>query len=217
MNEISILSIDDDKSIRFALTAIIESQDWIAYSAKNVEEGLKIFREKNPTLILMDYRMPGENGMIGVQKIRHIDKDVPIIVFTIDEDRKVAEKFMDLGATDFAVKPIKAPDLISRINLHLKLLENKIAEPKSETDILENITLPKGIGESTLILLTEKLKTVKEFLTVEEIANIAGISDQTAYRYLQFMQEENLVEVRSNYGKIGRPKQEFRLFETSSS
>lgn len=217
MNDISILCVDDDKSIRFALTAIIESQNWTAYSSKNVEEGLKIFKEKNPTLVLMDYRMPGENGMIGVEKIRNLNSEVPIIVFTIDEDRSVAKKFMDLGATDFAVKPIKAPDLISRINLHLKLLENKNADTKSESNILKNISLPKGIGESTLILMIEKLKNKNEFLTVEKISSLTGISDQTAYRYLQFMQEENLIEVKSSYGKIGRPKQEFKLPEKSKN
>ena len=44
-NEISVLCIDDEESIRFALDAVIESQGWKAYSAKNVKEGLDTFKE----------------------------------------------------------------------------------------------------------------------------------------------------------------------------
>ena len=62
-NEISVLCIDDEESIRFALDAVIESQGWKAYSAKNVKEGLEIYKRERPTIILIDYHMPEINGI----------------------------------------------------------------------------------------------------------------------------------------------------------
>ena len=47
-------------------------------------------------------------GWRGVKMFRRQDPDIPIIVFTIDEDQGVADKFLEAGASDFATKPIKA-------------------------------------------------------------------------------------------------------------
>ena len=66
------------------------------------------------------YHLPQVSGIRGVEMIRELDPDVPIIVFTIDESQEVAEQFMQAGASDFALKPIKAPDIISRIRLHIR-------------------------------------------------------------------------------------------------
>ena len=52
--------------------------------------------------------------------LRALSHTVPIIVFTIDESQEVADQFLQAGASDFALKPIKAPDIISRIKLHLR-------------------------------------------------------------------------------------------------
>ena len=51
--------------------------------------------------------MPGINGVEGVQMLRALSHTVPIIVFTIDESQEVADQFLQAGASDFALKPIK--------------------------------------------------------------------------------------------------------------
>ncbi|MDO5028297.1 MAG: response regulator [Bacillota bacterium] len=207
--KISVLCIDDEDKIRFALEAVIKSQGWQAITAKNIREAERIIKKKMPTLILIDYHMPEINGLEGVKIIRGHDEDVPIIVFTIDSDLKLAEEFMEAGATDFATKPIKAPDLISRINLHIKLLGENF---EANNDFLsDDILLPKGIGRSTLNSLLESLQGQADYLTVEEISELTGLSYQTTYRYLQFLESEEIIEVMVNYGKIGRPKQRYKL------
>lgn len=211
-DNISVLCIDDEENIRFALEAVISSQGWQAISAKNIKEAEKIIKKKMPTLILIDYHMPEINGLEGVRIIRSYDDNVPIIVFTIDSDLELAEKFMEAGATDFATKPIKAPDLISRINLHIRLLGESLdgESPGLPTD---DIILPKGIGRSTLNLLVEELEIQDDYLTVEEISDLTDLSYQTTYRYLQFLESEHIIDVKINYGKIGRPKQRYKIFK----
>lgn len=107
---------------------------------------------------------------------------------------------MQAGASDFALKPIKAPDIISRIKLHLRLLEREQpAQP-----------LSKGLSEATLQLVLDSLKEGEDYMTVNEVAKSSGLAYQTVYRYLQYLIQNKKVEMVNIYGKVGRPRQLFR-------
>jgi len=199
--ETVILTIDDDRQIRFALDALFRLQGWSSFSAGGVEEGIELFREKKPDIILIDYHMPHINGVEGVRMLRALSPKIPIIVFTIDESQDVADAFLDAGASDFALKPIKAPDIVSRIRLHLRLLESEqLLTP-----------LEKGISQNTYDLLLNYMKSREDYQTVNEIADGIGIAHQTVYRYLQYMLREDIAQQLNSYGKVGRPKQLYRL------
>ena len=201
----SILAIDDDSEILFALGAVFEYKGWKYYSAEDAANGLKLFKDKAPDIVLMDYHLPGINGIEGVRKLRRLSKDVPIIVFTVETDQKVADEFLNAGATDFAMKPIKAPDIISRVSLHIELMESK------RRNIYQDDFVAKGISMTTLKLFEEALSRCKDFVTVEHISRNTGFAEQTAYRYLQHMVTSGTIEVNYKYGKVGRPKKLFKL------
>ena len=196
----TILSIDDEENIRFALGELFRFQGWEACCAPTVEKGIEQFRLHRPDIVLIDYHMPGINGVEGVRLLRKLSRTVPIIVFTIDESQEVADQFLQAGASDFALKPIKAPDIISRIKLHLRLLEREQpAQP-----------LSKGLSEATLQLVLDSLKEGEDYMTVNEVAKSSGLAYQTVYRYLQYLIQNKKVEMVSIYGKVGRPRQLFR-------
>ena len=198
--KITILSIDDEENIRFALGELFRFQGWEACCAPTVEKGIEQFRLHRPDIVLIDYHMPGINGVEGVRLLRKLSRTVPIIVFTIDESQEVADQFLQAGASDFALKPIKAPDIISRIKLHLRLLEREQpAQP-----------LSKGLSEATLQLVLDSLKEGEDYMTVNEVAKSSGLAYQTVYRYLQYPIQNKKVEMVSIYGKVGRPRQLFR-------
>ena len=195
-----ILSIDDDEEICFALNALFQLNGWDAYSAQSVETGLALFKAYHPDIVLIDYHMPRTNGVEGVRLLRKLDRNVPIIVFTVDESQKVADTFLEAGATDFALKPIKTPDLVSRINLHVRLIEQ---HPQRD--------LSKGMSQSTLDLITGFLSCQNDYLTANEIAEGTGLAYQTIFRYLQYLVYKKEVEQLSTYGKVGRPKQLYKI------
>mgnify|MGYP002766157457 FL=1 len=198
--KITILSIDDEENIRFALGELFRFQGWEACCAPTVETGIEQFRLHRPDIVLIDYHMPGINGVEGVRLLRKLSRTVPIIVFTIDESQEVADQFLQAGASDFALKPIKAPDIISRIKLHLRLLEREQpAQP-----------LSKGLSEATLQLVLDSLKEGEDYMTVNEVAKSSGLAYQTVYRYLQYLIQNKKAEMVSIYGKVGRPRQLFR-------
>lgn len=198
--ETRILIIDDDEQICFALKELFHFQGWRADSACDVDSGLAAFRANRPDLVLIDYHLPRINGVEGVRCLRRLSPDVPILVFTIDESQEVADTFLEAGATDFALKPIKAPDIISRVKLHLRLLGRGEPQP----------VLAKGLSRSTLQLINSFLEGQQDYRTVNDIAEGTGLAYQTVYRYLQHMVEARQAEMLSIYGKVGRPKQVYR-------
>lgn len=200
-----ILIIDDSEDILFAISEFFKLKDWEAFTALNVEEALKFLnsREKNIDIIIIDYNLPYINGIMGVKLIRQINPTVPIIALTIEGEEKIAEKFFEVGANDFAIKPIKVLDLYSRVNVHLK---NSM---KNKEDF--NLEYRKGINENTILLIEEKLKNIKEYITVEEISEITGLAPKTTNRYMNYLVEIKKADMQIIYGKIGRPKNKYIL------
>lgn len=200
-----ILCIDDDEEICFALKTLFFTQNWTTAVSNDVPDGLRKFKRLNPSLVLIDYHMPGINGVEGVRMLRKLSATVPIIVFTIDESQAVADAFMEAGASDFALKPIKAPDIVSRIKLHLRLAQQQAAPHQAN--------YAKGISNSTMDLILDCLRRCTQPVTANEIAGETGLAYQTVYRYLQHMTQQRLVAMDSVYGKVGRPKQLYRYLE----
>lgn len=198
----NILIIDDNEDILFALSEVCEYKSWTPYTANNVEKGIDIFKDNPIDLVIIDYHMPVINGMIGVKLLRAMSEDVPILVLTVEESQEVADAFIEAGASDFALKPIKAPDLISRLSVHLSFKYKK-AKSRSHKDYV------KGISATTLEIIESFLKKNKEKMTISAISQGTGLAYQTIHRYLQHFMDHGVVELEQDYGKIGRPKQSF--------
>ncbi len=209
----TILIIDDNEEIRFALSQICDFKGWKAITASHVKEGIDKFSNEAIDLVLIDYHMPVLNGLEGVKMLRSISETVPVIVLTVDEKQEVADAFMEAGASDFALKPIKAPDLVSRILVHLKFAElNQGKEVKVEKTSGQDKpyeVYTKGISLNTLgIVENFFLKNEKEY-TIDEISENTGLAYQTVHRYLKHLIKFKVVQTEYRYGKVGRPKQHF--------
>lgn len=202
-SNIKILAIDDSKDILFAISAICEYENWEALTASHAIEGINLFKDKGANLILVDYHMPKVDGIETVKMLRNINKSVPIIVLTIEEKAEIADKFIKAGADDFALKPIKALDLIWRIKAHLKM--NQILNATENTDI----EFRKGISPETLDIVLNYLNKNKEYTTIKKISQGTGLAYQTVHRYMQYLADHKKVKVTLHYGKKGRPKNRY--------
>lgn len=200
---IKILIIDDDQDICLAMKAIFEFQGWQATLSNRVRDSLRLLQTSRFHIVIIDYHMPEINGIQGVRLIREILPRIPILVLTIDNNQEVADQFLAAGANDFALKPIKAPDIISRIKLHIRLMRTAPKEGE----------LQKGIVTSNLILMRSHLKKHFDFITADDLAQEMGMAYPTVYRYLKHLIDRNEVEVQTSYGKVGRPKQSYRLIQ----
>ena len=119
----TILAIDDNRDILYTLEQIFNFQGWRPLLAAGYEEAEKYIKKEKIDLILVDYHMPGVDGISAVKEIRKKLPKVPIIVLTIEEEEHIVSRFMNAGANDYSLKPVKAVDLISRIKVHLQYHE----------------------------------------------------------------------------------------------
>ncbi len=197
----NMLIIDDSEEICFAISEFFIYKGWSVETANSVEKSLEILKDRKFDIILIDYNMPYINGAVGVKLIRALDKEVSIIALTVEGEEVVAESFFEAGANDFAIKPIKMLDLFSRVNVHLN----------NKKRLKDEESLPKGIDKNTLNIVLECLSNKKEYIDVDEISNLTGVATKTVNRYMNYLLDEEKVVLNNIYGKIGRPKKEYRL------
>jgi len=194
----NILVIDDDKSIRYMLNEICEFAKWNAIACSNGKEGIEEFLKNEIDIVLVDFHMPEMDGLKIVEEIRKLNREVPILVLTVDERQEIADRFLDKGATDFALKPLKAPDLISRIQLHKRLFE----ATKKKVDVF----VTKGISLTTLSHVSKFLESCNHPCAITDITKDIGLSYPTVYRCLIYLIKQEKVRTIVSYQKMGRPK-----------
>ena len=205
-----ILIIDDSKDIIFAISEFFLMKDWEVYTALSVEEALKIVSTKELNIIIIDYHMPYINGVLGVKLIRQMNENVPIIALTIEGVENIAEEFFLAGADDFAIKPIKVLDLYSRVNVHLNKKKVKNLSFETSTTKKEKYgDYKKGISVNTISLIENKMKQIDSYITIEEISEATGLASQTVNKYMNYLVEIEMVDLKIIYGKIGRPRNEY--------
>lgn len=207
--EKKILIIDDDPDIQYTIKEICIYGGWDAITASNGVQGYELCKIHNPNLVIVDYHMPEWDGLTTVKRIRQINSIASILVLTVDERQEIAEKFIAAGTTDFAIKPIKSPDLISRIKINLKIneIQQKYVMEKQQTFI------DKGISPATLSIICDYLKEQKDGLTIDEITTGLDLAYQTVHRYIQYLVEEGRIETLPIYGQLGRPKNKYKFSE----
>lgn len=202
-----IIIIDDDIDIRYTLREICLHGGWEPYEAECGRKGLELCKLHKPNIAIVDYHMPDWDGLTTVKKIREYSSIMSILVLTVDETQEIAEKFIEAGATDFAVKPIRSADLISRIKINLRINEMQ----QSYLDEEKQIFIEKGISPATLSIICDYMGDKKEGLTIEDITKGVNLAYQTVHRYVQYLVENREIIIVPQYGQLGRPKNKYKL------
>ncbi len=212
-DKIRIVVIDDEEDILYTIKEICGFGGYDVLTATSGRKGYELCKKYKPQLVIVDYHMPDWDGINTVKKIRNMDAAVSILVLTVDERQEISDKFIEVGATDFAIKPIKAPDLISRIKVNLKIHE----VTKKSIDEKANAFVDKGISPATLNLIWDFLLNQDEDVTIEYIAKGMNLAYQTVHRYVQYLIENDKLELIPVYGQIGRPKNKYRVVDEKVS
>lgn len=117
-----ILIAEDERDIRDLIQFTLMFAGHEVTAAANGEEALRLAPGMNPDLILMDVRMPKMTGLEACREMRKVDslKETPVIFLTArgqDEDRQTG---IEVGATDYLLKPFAPEELTQRIGDILK-------------------------------------------------------------------------------------------------
>lgn len=104
------LVIDDQDFIRRFLERILTREFSLSVeTAENGKEGFNSLFLEKPDIIFLDILMPVMNGLEFLKKLRkeHEFKDIPVAMISANSQRDLVKEFIDLGVSDFILKPIK--------------------------------------------------------------------------------------------------------------
>ena len=110
-----VLAIDDSRTIRSLLTAVLEDYDFNVTTAIDGVEGLEKFAEGSPKVVITDINMPRLDGFGVIEAIRggSRNKTVPIIVLSTESAAALKDRARKAGATGWIVKPFDEDSLVS--------------------------------------------------------------------------------------------------------
>jgi DNA-binding response OmpR family regulator len=118
MAKARVLVIDDDQTILRMLELALGKANFDVLPAPDGDVGLRLFREQQPDLAIIDIAMPGIDGYQVVEQIRSAEADathMPLIILTAHEQAVMREYAEELGADLYLTKPVVPSVLVDHI------------------------------------------------------------------------------------------------------
>jgi CheY-like chemotaxis protein len=116
-----ILVVDDDEFSQKVVSRILERAGYDVVLAGSGTEALNLVRKTRPSLILMDYMLPDQDGVETTRRLRQSESlpVVPIIMLTGQSNRDTVIRSLAAGAVDFLAKPINPGALLNKLGRYL--------------------------------------------------------------------------------------------------
>jgi YesN/AraC family two-component response regulator len=126
----SVLYIEDDDATRAALGMSLTRRFSAVRVAENGREGLRLFREQQPDVVVTDITMPGLNGLDMAREMKTIESQVPIIVTTAYSDTQFMLDAIDIGIDGYVLKPVSLPRLFAVVQRNLAAVDHQRQEER---------------------------------------------------------------------------------------
>jgi len=120
MKKATILICDDEPGVRDSLKLILDKEYTLIY-ASNGQEAIEKVKKENPTMAIMDVKMPKMGGLDALREIKQIKPNLPILMATGYESSDVASQAINLGADDYLVKPFEREQVQAKVTALLNL------------------------------------------------------------------------------------------------
>ena len=130
-NKITVLLVEDEQTLAMIIKDTLEENDFIIHTANDGEEGLSLFFELHPDVLVADVMMPKMDGFEMVRRIRQTDKHITVILLTACYSYNYVVVGFELGVNDYLKMPFGIQELIIRIKALMGkaflFTENKVA------------------------------------------------------------------------------------------
>ena len=198
INKIKVLLVEDETSLAMILSDTLEAQGFEMRTAHDGEEGLRMFDEQKPDVLVADVMMPKMDGFEMVRHIRKTDERTPVLFLTARSAvNDVAEGF-ELGGNDYLKKPFAIQELIVRIKSLCQRAEMAVTtENRSEENLMDaddksknQMPINAKTEDSWLVIGRYRLNPI------EQILQLDGKDTELSHRETEILRM--LVENRNN-------------------
>lgn len=115
MEKIKVLLVEDEQTLAMIIKDTLEGQGFLIHTAADGEEGLRLFFDLRPDVLVADVMMPRMDGFEMVSRIRQTDRRTPVLFLTARSAVNDVVEGFELGANDYLKKPFGMQELIVRI------------------------------------------------------------------------------------------------------
>lgn len=123
--KIKVLIVEDNENMRYTLSNILEFAGYYVFTVDNGVKAVNEIKSNKYDVVVLDYKLPVENGDIVLNKIKKVDSALPVIILTAYGDIKTAVNSIKKGAFDYLTKPFDNEEL-------LKVIENAVKTPSEK-------------------------------------------------------------------------------------
>jgi len=185
-HDLKILFVEDDDLMRNTIKNVLEKNARIVLLAANGEEGLELFKQETPDIVITDIMMPVMNGLEMIHQIRRLGSNVKIVVVSAYSEKENFLKAIALGVNNFLIKPISYKNLLNV----LEELANVIQLEKNvEAEKLEKLQAQEELKKAHAELEDRVIERTRELA----IANDQLVEFQET---LQDKIEKSVTEIR---------------------
>jgi signal transduction histidine kinase len=164
----TVLCIDDEEMIRLTIGDFLEDSGYTVLKAEDGKQGLEIFREKKPDIVLVDLRMPETDGFDVLSEVVKVSPETPIIVISGTGVMQDAIEAIRLGAWNFITKPIE----------DMTVLEFAVRQAVEKAELIRETRFYRENLEEMVRQRTAELeeahKQLRQAQKMEAIATLAG-------------------------------------------
>ncbi len=185
--EAVIYVVDDDASVRKATCRIFRTAGFKVIQFDSADEFLNYPISTQPACVILDYRMPGRNGIEVQNELSQRGLEIPIVFITGHGDIPTSVTAIKQGAVDFLTKPVDDQRLIDTVETAIEEFVAQLDQDKQVADFKENLsTLTKRENDV--------LSLVVEGLLNKQIAVRLGVTEATVKVHRGRMMEKTGVD-----------------------
>lgn len=176
----SILVVDDEMVIRDLTAMVLSARGYDVTTVSSGAAALNAVENSSPSLVLLDYMMPGMDGIQTLSELRKVSPDSYVVMFTGKGSEDLAVEVMKAGAYDYVRKPFNNQDLVDRIDnvLRLRRIEIRNRELLDEREkLLAEIAAWNRELEERVELKTRELEEAQgEIIQAEKLGALGHLS-----------------------------------------
>ena len=176
-----LLVVDDDRDLVELLDYALRREGYEVVRAYDGEAALETLTREKPDLVVLDINLPKLAGFVVLERIRHVDEHIPVLLLSARQDESDILRGLQLGADDYITKPFRPKELVARVKAILRRSVHARGRPAPSVYTTGDIVLDEAThevrtGEVPVHLSPTEFKLLRHFmanpgrvLTQEEI------------------------------------------------
>ena len=165
----TILVVEDDSAVREMLRFVLQQNHFEVVEAVDAESAQNYLMEGGPSLVLLDWMLPGMSGVDFAKKLKRdrLTRDIPVIIITAKGAEEDKVRGLESGADDYITKPFSTRELIARIRAVIRRVLPHIDQDRVEINglMLDPTTHRVSINKVPLELGPTEYRLLHFFMT----------------------------------------------------